>query len=47
LRFRYALAAESVGANTLKAKAKSNGDDVISQLAGQAAASVLAAAMAK
>jgi len=47
LEYRLQRGAESVVTNTLKAKAKSNGDDVISQLANQAAASVLAAATVK
>jgi len=45
--YRLQRGAELVVTNTLKAKAKSNGDDVISQLANQAAASVLAAATVK
>ncbi len=47
LEYRLQRGAELVVTNTLKAKAKSNGDDVISQLANQAAASVLAAATVK
>ena len=47
LEYRLQRGAESVVANTIKAKAKSDGDDVISQLAGQAAVAVRAAATTK
>jgi hypothetical protein len=46
LEYRLQRGAEGVVANTLKAKAKSDGEDLIAQLAGQAAASVRAAAVA-
>jgi hypothetical protein len=44
LEYKLQRGADAVVANTLKAKAKSDGDDIISQLAGQAAAAVRAAA---
>lgn len=47
LEYKLQRGADSVVANTLKAKAKSDGDDIISQLAGQAAAAVRAAASNK
>jgi hypothetical protein len=47
LEYKLQRGADSVVANTLKAKAKSDGDDIISQLAGQAAAAVRAAAASK
>ncbi|MCA1568500.1 MAG: hypothetical protein LC803_23200 [Acidobacteria bacterium] len=47
LEYKLQRGADSVVANTLKAKAKSDGDDIISQLAGQAAAAVRAAAATK
>jgi len=47
LEYRLQRGTESVVANTIKAKAKSDGDDVISQLAGQAAVAVRAAATTK
>jgi hypothetical protein len=47
LEYRLQRGADSAVANTLKAKAKSNGDDVLSQLATQVAASVLAAVSVK
>lgn len=43
LEYRLQRGAEGVVANTLKAKAKSDGDDLISQLTGQAATAVRAA----
>jgi hypothetical protein len=46
LEYKLQRGADSVVANTLKAKAKSDGDDIISQLAGQAAEAVRAAAAA-
>ena len=47
LEYKLQRGVDAVVANTLKAKAKSDGDDIISQLAGQAAASVRAAATNK
>ncbi|HEY0100699.1 MAG TPA: hypothetical protein VGB76_17265 [Pyrinomonadaceae bacterium] len=49
LTLEYSLqrGAEPVVANTLKAKAKSDGDDLVSQLAGQAAVAVRAAVATK
>ncbi len=47
LEYRLQRGADAVVANTLKAKAKSDGDDIISQLAGQAASAVRAAAANK
>jgi hypothetical protein len=44
LEYKLQRGADSVVANTLKAKAKSDGDNLIAQLAGQAAAAVRAAA---
>jgi hypothetical protein len=46
LEYKLQRGADSVVANTLKGKAKSDGDDIISQLAGQAATAVRAAAAA-
>jgi hypothetical protein len=46
LEYRLQRGAEGVVANTLKAKAKSDGEDLIAQLAGQAAVAVRAAAVA-
>jgi hypothetical protein len=46
LEYKLQRGADSVVANTLKAKAKSDGDDIISQLAGQAAEAVRSAAAA-
>jgi hypothetical protein len=47
LEYRLQRGADAVVADTLKAKAKSDGDDIISQLAGQAATAVRAAAANK
>jgi len=47
LEYKLQRGAEPVVANTLKAKAKADGDDIISQLAGQAATAVRAAATNK
>ncbi|HYG10828.1 MAG TPA: hypothetical protein VD835_12840 [Pyrinomonadaceae bacterium] len=47
LEYKLQRGADAVVANTLKAKAKADGDDIISQLAGQAATAVRAAAIAK
>jgi hypothetical protein len=47
LEYKLQRGADSVVANTLKAKAKADGDDLISQLAGQAATAVRAAATSK
>ena len=44
LEYKLQRGTDAVVANTLKAKAKSDGDDIISQLAGQAATAVRAAA---
>ncbi|HYP01815.1 MAG TPA: hypothetical protein VER76_16615 [Pyrinomonadaceae bacterium] len=44
LEYKLERGAERLLANTIKAKAKSDGEDLISQLAGQAAAAVRAAA---
>ncbi|HEY9402797.1 MAG TPA: hypothetical protein VIQ24_08885 [Pyrinomonadaceae bacterium] len=47
LEYKLQRGTDAVVANTLKAKAKSDGDDIISQLAGQAATAVRAAATSK
>jgi hypothetical protein len=47
LEYKLQRGADAVVANTLKAKAKSDGDDIITQLAGQAASAVRAAAANK
>ena len=47
LDYRLQRGADAVVANTLKAKAKADGDDIISQLAAQAATAVRAAATSK
>jgi hypothetical protein len=47
LEYKLQRGAEAVVVNTLKAKAKADGDDLISQLAGQAATAVRAAATNK
>jgi len=47
LEYKLQRGPDAVVANTLKAKAKSDGDDIISQLAGQAATAVRAAATNK
>jgi hypothetical protein len=47
LEYKLQRGADAVVANTLKAKAKADGDDIISQLAGQAATAVRAAATGK
>jgi hypothetical protein len=47
LEYRLQRGAEGVVANTLKAKAKSDGEDLISQLTGQAAVAVRAAVATK
>jgi len=44
LEYKLERGAERLLANTIKARAKSDGEDLISQLAGQAAAAVRAAA---
>jgi len=46
LEYKLQRGSERLLANTIKAKAKSDGEDLISQLAGQAAAAVRAAAVA-
>lgn len=47
LEYRLQRGTEGIVANTLKAKAKSDGDDLISQLTGQAAVAVRAAVATK
>jgi hypothetical protein len=47
LEYKLQRGADAVVANTLKAKAKTDGDDLISQLAGQAAAAVRSAAVSR